>query len=307
MAAVYVTPKHTATWASGQAGGNGLVPCAISDRKAKIELYADMLRVSVSRPETPNKQYTARGSVTSFSRRSRHRMLTRLSQLRNVQNGWFVTLTFPDVFPENPRHAKQAVANLRKRIARQYPGAGGIWRLEFKERKTGTRAGKIAPHFHLLLFGIVTTSLEFRTWLRKAWFEVVGSRDMRHLYAGTQADEIKNRRHAMAYASKYAAKDNDDTDRLPAAQKGHVGRFWGMFGEIDVTPSVVTMLDEYQFVEMRRMVARWMKSRGRRYTRAVARGSTRAGFVAFGLGDSSWQELADPPPPVAYRMIGAVA
>jgi hypothetical protein len=39
-------------------------------------------------------------------------------------------------------------------MQRRRPGAAIIWKMEFKERQSGMNKGKIAPHYHLLVFGV---------------------------------------------------------------------------------------------------------------------------------------------------------
>ena len=52
---------------------------------------------------------------------------------------------------------------------------------------------------------------DLRAWLSLAWYECVGSGDVKHLAAGTQVQAAKGARQVKAYASKlYAAKDTDD-------------------------------------------------------------------------------------------------
>jgi hypothetical protein len=40
------------------------------------------------------------------------------------------------------------------RMERRWPGAAVIWKLEFQERKSGQKKGKIAPHYHLFIYGV---------------------------------------------------------------------------------------------------------------------------------------------------------
>jgi hypothetical protein len=67
----------------------------------------------------------------------------------------FVTLTYPDEFPiGNYRQWKRDLFALLDRLERKHPQAAAFWRIEKKRRLTGINAGKIAPHFHLLVWGL---------------------------------------------------------------------------------------------------------------------------------------------------------
>jgi hypothetical protein len=63
-------------------------------------------------------------------------------------------LTYPDGFPGDPRRWKADLKAWFKRLHRRFPDAAGFWKLELEPRKRGIHAGEIAPHFHLLLWGL---------------------------------------------------------------------------------------------------------------------------------------------------------
>ena len=277
---------------------------------AKITVSADLIKVSVPQVKNRGKDAPAssggvRKAITEFSRKSRKRLLERMCEIRDVDGGFFVTLTYPDKFPRSPHRWKRDVASFRKRFIRRYPNGGGIWRIEFKQRKSGENVQAIAPHWHIPVFGVTDSELEFRMWLREAWYEIVGSGDRRHLLAGTRADRIKNRRHAIAYASKYAAKENDDFYLMREDRRAQVGRFWAAFGNLDTSPVLETWLNYNQYVEYKRLVVKWMKSRKRKYARRLARQADNRGFSAFGLGGLSsevWHTVWES---AAIRMLAA--
>jgi hypothetical protein len=64
------------------------------------------------------------------------------------------TLTYPDNFPLYREDYKGHLEAFCDRMQRRWPGAAVIWKLEFKERQSGMNKGKIAPHYHLLVFGV---------------------------------------------------------------------------------------------------------------------------------------------------------
>lgn len=125
----------------------------------------------------------------------------------------FVTLTYPREFPLEPTTLKHHFDAFSKRLRRTFPRSSAIWKLEYQKRG--------APHYHLVVMGVPFLA---RQWLSRAWAEVVGTGDERHLRAGTQVARCFSARKAVTYAAKYVAKV---ADSVPAS---HRGRFWGAIG-----------------------------------------------------------------------------
>jgi hypothetical protein len=95
-----------------------------------------------------------RGVIKRFSEGSRRRLLRALSRTQRDKLPVFVTLTYPDGFPGDPRRWKDDLKAWLKRVVRQFPECAGFWKLELKRRQSGTNEGEVAPHFHLLLWGL---------------------------------------------------------------------------------------------------------------------------------------------------------
>lgn len=298
----------------------GLVKRAISGRAqnsrkshAKIEVYADIVEVPViSRSHLHKKppNSTQRGTVTEFSKRSRVRMMREIAKIRDMSNGYFVTLTYPGRWNLHEQVPKQHLSAIRKRLERKFPLSGTIWRLELKKRKTGASMGQIVPHFHLVIFGTGVKKKELIKWMSENWNDIVDPEDKDHLKAGTNVRRIKNRRHVMAYVSKYIAKHESDEDR------GAWGRRWGMFGKLDKSMIYSIEIDRSQFIKMREMVIGVLRSEVRqrimkimdgkprsslgenkrekiisilrkRYYKRLKTKETMRGFAVMGLGDLS--------------------
>jgi hypothetical protein len=200
-----------------------------------------------------------RGRVFGFSRDARKRMLDLLNQVdaSRLADGLFLTLTYPDVFPEDAHVWKRHLDTFCKRLRRRYPRAGVVWRLEWKTRLSGVNAGAVAPHFHLLVVGVKRMCLK---WLSESWYETVGSGDIRHLGAGTQGARVRDRRALMSYASKYMAKVAEETFG------GWTGRCWGVVGRSWLGIVLYEIeLTWRQFYRIRRVFRSWLESkRGRR-------------------------------------------
>jgi hypothetical protein len=259
-----------------------------------VTVYADRLQCrggkTPLRDETSTqpRENAARGRISRFSWRSRYRLLKRLAEVRNVDGALFITLTYPDLFPEDPEVWKRDLAALRKRLARLCPGAGGIWRMERVRRKSGDSAGKLAPHFHLMVFGVDRRPEVFRRWLRIVWYRIAHRGDVHCGRAAVQCDPVRSRRHAVYYLAKYMAKpDADDAPLFADGEAVYVGRYWGMFGNVDIAVALVCVLSPRQWVRLRRYVVRWLAAQNWGLARRLKRAPPHYGCNVFRLGDLS--------------------
>jgi len=116
----------------------------------KASLIQVRLRTDVA---AGKKRSVPRGEIVEFSSASRRRMLELLAKVEQEAVPLFVTLTYPDDFPLYREDYKGHLEAFCDRIQRRWPTAAMIWKLEFQERKSGRNKGKIAPHYHLFVFG----------------------------------------------------------------------------------------------------------------------------------------------------------
>lgn len=117
-----------------------------------------------------------RGQIHGFSRASRRRMMQLLAKV--CLDGLlplFGTTTYPDIFPDEAEKFKRDIRTLIERLKRRFPMVGLLWRLEFKVRKSGVNAGKVAPHFHWLLWN-VPLKFDFKPESGK-WAKISKGRD----------------------------------------------------------------------------------------------------------------------------------
>lgn len=186
----------------------------------------------------------ARSEISKFSKASRRRLLYKLNEVTQKSLPIFVTLTYPAVFPENSKIWKRDLDAFWKRLARRFPAAGSFWKLEPQKR--------LAPHFHMMIWGV--DYVDLRCWVSQAWYEVVGSGDIRHLMAGTRVERVRSWRGVMSYASKYLGKECDSSGWDAP------GRFWGVLGKKNIPwASMVRVslrnIEAYNFIRMMRRYA----------------------------------------------------
>ncbi len=144
----------------------------------------------------------------------------------------FITLTYPTDFPcdgkKVKRHLHAFLAALRRRFGR----TDYLWFLEFQKRG--------APHFHLfssiqlpgplvvlrrqLRSRDAEVNPEMQEWVSEAWFRIVGSKDDRHLRAGSCWEALRKADGAARYVAKEAYKT---FQKVVPDRYHNVGRFWG--------------------------------------------------------------------------------
>lgn len=155
-----------------------------------------------------------RGSITSFSKRSRVAMIETLGRViwSESSKPLFITLTYP---LEKVPSLHESYDDLKKFVQmckRKWPAFCGIWKKELQPN-TGN------PHFHLLIWGVGFRSA--LTWVRRYWYKAVGSGLEKHLRAGTNVNPVTSPGNLMGYFSKYMTK-------LESVETGEkTGRWWG--------------------------------------------------------------------------------
>jgi len=213
---------------------------------------------------------SGRGRIAGFSNKSRKRLFDFLSQVPRTafSNGLlFVTLTYPSEFPtdykEYKAHLRAFLKRLYRKIGKELPV---LWRLEFQKRG--------APHFHLIVWGISRLDLQ---WLSRAWYNVVGSGDEKHLLAGTNVKSVRDRRLVLSYVSKYMAKGM----ALPDAM---TGRVWGIWRKNLLGIIIVEVRVSVEFaLRMRRLMLEYLREKGVDIEKFVMYGSRTLTCYSFPL------------------------
>jgi len=223
-----------------------------------------------------------RGKITIFTNQARKRMLERLAAMRNCENGFFATLTYPGSFEYTAQQCKNHLILLRKRMQYYCPDVRVIWRMDRMERKSGASKGDFAPHYHLLIYGIDLSRLEkFRMWLHETWSEIANYHDRNVPMLRTECKEIVSHKQAMSYAAKYMCEVDKDDD------KGF-GRYWGTFGKFDESASIVIQCTYQTMVQFRRLCRSWLKSRNQaKFSRRLGKIREDYSFSIFGIGDAT--------------------
>lgn len=188
-----------------------------NQRKPYLEMAegGEFISVHIPRPLSIPASKGRRGKVHEFSRSSRRRLQRTIAGINRDSMPYlplFITLTYPAEYSANSEDWKRNLDTLLKRIARRFPHAAAIWKLEFQRRG--------APHFHVLLFNMRYLS---HTWVARAWTDIVAPGNEKHLKAGTEVRRVKSWSGVAHYAAKYMSKKDQ------SVKAADVGRHWGVF------------------------------------------------------------------------------
>jgi hypothetical protein len=201
-----------------------------------------------------------RGKIKGFSYGSRMRLLYLIAKIkRTAELPFFVTLTYPDNFPQ-PGAAKKEFQALVHRLKREFPGIGIIWKLEPQKRG--------APHFHLLIWGC--EKLELMRFIPRAWFDIAGQGDINHMkwHNGDLGNgnkhcvqEVRSFKGVWWYAAKYIGK----TFEVAGWGEKWTGRFWGVINRENIPfGELVTVECDRSFaVQLLRYQRRFAHIKGR--------------------------------------------
>lgn len=179
-----------------------------------------VVRPRVNVPSAIRPSLNTRASVEEFSRSSACRM-RRYLRSTLADYSVMVTLTYPCGYGFDGRlckqHLKQMLQRMQRYVSRETSNQlyGTFWFMEFQS------SGAI--HFHLF-----TTDFFSKNWIARAWYDIVGSDDERHLSAGTRIEKLRaGRQGACSYAAKYACKQSQ---KIVPENVRNSGRFWGAVG-----------------------------------------------------------------------------
>lgn len=186
--------------------------------------------------------------IREFSERSRSNMRWTFAALPWAECGpglAMITLTYPMVFPENGREVVRHREAWKERWRKKWGAPKGAWAFEFQERG--------APHLHTYLGRPQVDEEVFEGWVRRAWYEVVGSDDPLHLRWGVDVTscfygsaELNGARVAEYFwreSGKRRQKEVPEWFR-------NVPRYWGYWGIRPVLRDEEWTVDEW--VEARR-------------------------------------------------------
>ena len=259
LSSVHISPRASSS-------GISLSPLPLS----RLSYAAGGSVVRLSGPKLTSRSSVGgkRGKIKLFSRGSQKRLRVLLASVNRdaVKHlPLMVTLTYPAEWPSDHKVWKRHLDMFSKRLAREYPNVAAVWVIEFQQRG--------APHFHLMCIGV--DRLE-RNWLSKAWYEVVGSGDEKHLRAGTRVERVRKWNAVQGYVTKYVSKNKSKDLPIPDG----IGRWWGVLNRERLN-SFISWVENpislRQFFVIRRTLWRFLKS----HNFSITRKSPVSGICVF--------------------------
>jgi hypothetical protein len=187
-------------------------------------------------PHSPAK----RRPVSIFTESARLRLLKFIARIdwKYYEKAVFITLTYPDDKVLRRSFQRNKDRYLFWRYLETYLGrdACGLWRLEWKQRKSGKYRGIVLPHFHLLAFGVSwVPKEEVRRW----WRTILN-------HEGNLSTHVRgydSGENAAIYAAKYAAKNELLNTLDYHAQLNIEGRSYGYFRKAKIPLCKKLVLD----------------------------------------------------------------
>lgn len=212
----------------------------------------------------------ARGRVSQFSEKSRRRLAKVCAGISwGAMPFLFVTLTYPgelarevyvdgvgpvvvESYGKDGRRCSADLRAFRERWEDRFGPPVAVWKREYQERG--------AVHFHLAILRPEGVSLvEMQRWVKEAWFQIVGSGQDDHRRRGTGVEVM--RKPPVAYFACHGqhGRDKKGYQNEVPVDCANPGRFWGLWNlapewdRVDLSPN--------EFVELRRIMRAWAKSR----------------------------------------------
>lgn len=217
-----------------------------------------------------------RGEVREFSKASRKRFFEKMMEINwdaIEQPLYFVTLTYPALFPTDGAITRRHLEAFTKKLERKYGKLFYAWKREFQRRG--------APHYHLMI-AVEEADLErlqayvSETWALYAYDGFTGPVNPDDMQAGTQVERVRSPQRAAGYLAEYMCKADQNSvpkevlvikkgkiiDRYPAAFT-NTGRWWGFWRDKRVTRRrEETPLTAYQYnVAVALIKAHWAANR----------------------------------------------
>ena len=224
-----------------------------------VAIQGNVVQVKRLGMKPPPKRSRKGTKIGVWSMQSRMRLLRYLNKIDSgrIAKSLFVTLTYPDevIAMEYPLRTMQRSVFMRYvegYLGRHVPA---VWRIEWEERKSGAYTGKLAPHFHLMLFGV-----DWIPWreVRNMWRKTI------HRPSGplkTWVRRIFNEDGALRYLSKYVSKYHSLDIATYLNSDIKFGNHWGLLrkDEIPLAPRIIERhLSEKEISIVRKFAAgRW--------------------------------------------------
>lgn len=208
-----------------------------------------------------------KGKIIEFSKKSRLNMIKNLAMMKNRPEFWF-DLTYADdamaCLTHNERKIKSSedLRRLKIWMGREGINIQGMWKREWKRRKSGILMGIAITHLHNFIWIENTDRSEYQLIyfrIAKKWLDITGTegkyRDHAEkvIYHKNSFRFIESQKQMVKYASKYGTKDEE------FIEEDGIGRSWGFYGDpIDKNPDEIEITND-EMILLKRMLRRFCK------------------------------------------------
>lgn len=225
-------------------------PKKVKDDEPRTEGEDDRPGQSGEGDEAREAETPTRDRITGFSEKSRRRLRKRVHAVQRDAYCLFTSLTFHKTRP-TPDEAKRALRTFWKRLRRQYPQLGAVWKMEPQTK--GVNRG--VPHFHLLVYGVRFIDAQ---WLSRTWQECTEEQSEEHRKQGVDVEPVRSDSKVQGYLAKYFSKEYDEWPEEAGKAWGFPGRFWGMFDADNIPWAGWALPGQAGTVELRADHAAWL-------------------------------------------------
>ncbi len=225
-----------------------------------------------------------RGPVTSFSSKSRRNMQLRIAMIEEPLRFW-QDFTFADDVMEGlsiKERAKVAAGCLREfkqYLKREGIDFHGVWKKEWKRRKTGKLEGQFVPHYHMVYYvnGMDQKGyLDLCLKIAVKWVEFTKTKNSGHALSVALHHKSYRFVGSLKKAAKYMSKYISKHEGFESTES--IGRNWGLLGSPSTGDGNIIELTQYEMVLFKRLLRKYAK-RARKYFKATLRAQYRKFFI----------------------------
>lgn len=216
-------------------------PAQITFRSFSLEILD-----STKKPTTFLPSVHRRGEIKEFSRKSKRRMMLKLSKFNYdfYETKLFFTCTFHNIYPQTKSETKKYLLSLIKRIERIDKAVAMVWRVEKQKRG--------APHFHFILcfpkFYNGKEKSELSKKLKISWGDLTFHINKYAYTVASDVRELNSNIKTFNYISKYSSKVDDEKTNY------RLGRIWGIRGNVKEFDEIQFEVSQYFADELKRLI-----------------------------------------------------
>jgi hypothetical protein len=219
-----------------------------------------------------------KGPVVMFSRKSRRNLMIKLAEMKSPFEFW-QDFTFADdimeglTVKERSKKTSKVLKAFKLWLGREGYKLHGVWKREWRPRRTGIMIGQYVPHYHFLysIEGILEKEyFNLAKLFAHKWVEFTGTENYEKALQVALHHKsyrlIVSRKQANIYVSdrKYISKNGE------FVSDESIGRNWGYLGEPEFAENETFYLNQPEMVLLRRILRNFVKKSKRKFRQLIA-------------------------------------